>query len=83
MNRLTTAFPVMNSADIINEQGLTWQVRLLSGDPAGINVPATMPSGSSRLGSLRSEIAEVSVIVGENFGALFKGIFSILAGRQR
>lgn len=82
MNRLTTAFPVMNSADIINEEGLTWQVRVLSADPSSINTWTPTRRGSSRLGSLRSEIAERSVMISGNLGALFKGLFSILARRK-
>lgn len=82
LKRLTKAFPVMNSADIINEEGLTWQVRLLSADPAASVVTASRSKASWRLTTLRSEIAERSLMVGENVAAPFKGLFSLLARRN-
>lgn len=83
MRRLTSAFPTLYSTDIINEEGLTWQVRVFSGDSAGLTGAASStPNGSRRLETLRSEIAERSLMIGENFGAILKGLFAILAERN-
>lgn len=83
MKRLTKAFPVMNSADIINEEGLTWQVRLLSGEPSVTAAASrSMQTRPLRLAALRSEIAERSLMLGENFGAIFKALFAILPRRN-
>lgn len=83
MKRLTAAFQVRNSADIINEEGLTWQVRLLSPNQSSIRATAASArSDSGQLSSLRSEIAERSVMVSENFRAVFKGMFAMFLGRN-
>lgn len=31
MERITTAYPTLHSAEVINEESLTWQVRMLAG----------------------------------------------------
>lgn len=83
MRRLTAAFPTLYSTDVINEEGLTWQVRVLSGNSSGLaDATNSVSKGSRRLGTLRSEIAERSLMTGENFGAVFNGLRAILVGRN-
>lgn len=83
MRRITRARPVLHSTDVINEEGLTWQIRVLSGHGSSSFHSGRKASMSERLASLRTALAETRVMLGENIGAVITAGPAMIAGRAR
>lgn len=75
LDRIIRAYSVLHSADVINEQGLSWRVRVLGRDAGFTDLPAANVPVPRRW---QTAVAERSVIVRENAAAiagLLPGLF--------
>lgn len=70
MERITSAYRTLHSSDVINEEGLTWQIRVLTVDRSSESVPLSVRPGIRRWARLRSILAESRVMIIENIGAI-------------
>lgn len=83
MRRITRARHVLHSTDVINEEGLTWHVRVLAGHQSGSFRSGRKASMSEKLASLRTSLAEMRVVLGENIGSIIMAGPAMIAGRAR
>jgi SAM-dependent methyltransferase len=70
MERITRAYRTLHSSEVINEEGLTWQIRVLAVDGSSESVPLPVRPGIRRWAGLRSMLAESRVMILENIGAI-------------
>ncbi len=83
LKRIAAICPTLHSANVINEQGLTWQVRMLAGERSGpLKTPAAVRS-STRYSGFRSNLAERRVTWLENIAAILELAPKLIAGRSR
>ncbi len=82
MSRVGEVYPALHSADVINEEGLSWQIRLLSVDESRLAIGAHPPRGQRRWPHLRSRLAESRVVINENAVAIFSASLRLIAGRR-
>lgn len=85
LKRITDAYRTLHSSEVINEEGLTWQVRMLSGHRSSESVTLSVRTlsvrTSKRPSSERwSRLAEVWVMIRENLPAFILGVPVLIAG---
>lgn len=80
MERITDAYPTLHSSEVINEEGLTWQVRMLAGHRSGESATLTMRTGKRPSSEGWSSLAEAWVMIGENMRAIIRGVPVLIAG---
>ena len=83
LKRIAAICPTLHSANVINEQGLTWEVRMLAGERSGpLKTPAAVRPSTRYIG-FRSNLAERRVAWLENIAAILETVPKLIAGRSR
>lgn len=81
MKRITRAFTVLHSADVSNERGLTWQIRMLSAENSLHAVGGNSWSRTtSRRWRFRLALAERTVAINENLFAFISVVGAFVTG---
>lgn len=83
LKRIAAICPTLHSANVINEQGLTWQVRMLAGERSRtLKTPAAV-SSITRNSGFRTNLAERRVTWLQNIAAILELAPKLIAGRSR
>lgn len=83
MDRITSAYRTLQSSDVINEEGLTWQIRVLAVDSSSESGPLSVRPRIRQWARLGSILAESRVMIMENIGAIILRGSSTLRAEKR
>lgn len=74
LERIGAVYSTMHSAEVINEQGLAWEVRLLAGQRSREPLQLRTRRGIWLSSERASELAEQWVMIRENLRAILRGV---------
>ena len=82
MDRITDHYRTIHSAEVINEQGLTWEIRLLEGHPSGETLPLVERRGMRQGWGRPSGLTERWVMFWEIMRAILRAAYGIIGLRR-
>lgn len=80
LERVTLTYRTRHSAEVINEEGLTWQIRVLERQRSDALRPFPEHAKLRRWTAWRSRLVEGSLMLRENIAAIIRGGPSLIVG---